>query len=224
MGKLIVIEGLDGSGKTTQTSLLSSWLGLCNVPCRTISFPDYDEPSAALVTMYLGGEFGDKPADVNAYAASSFYAVDRFASFHRHWRDSYKNGDVIIANRYTTSNIPYQMPKLPHEEWDVYLQWLEDYEYGKLALPRPDMVIYLDVPAEQAQKLISSRYQGDESRKDIHERTLAYQLECREAALYACERFGWKLISCVSDGEMRTVEEISNEIRQIIGESRLINA
>ena len=117
-GKLIVIEGLDGSGKATQTALLCEALEKMGKKIRRITFPDYKEPSSALIKMYLGGEFGDDPGAVNAYAASSFYAVDRFASFIKFWKDFYLAGGLVIADRYATSNAIYQMGKLPKSGWD----------------------------------------------------------------------------------------------------------
>ena len=144
-GKRIVMEGLDGSGKATQTGLLCQYLESRGRRVRHIEFPDYREPSSALVKMYLNKEFGSNPGDVNAYAASSFYAVDRYASFLRFWRKDYLSGATIVADRYTTSNAVYQMEKTPREDWNKYLAWLQDYEYGKLQLPRPDLVLFLDI-------------------------------------------------------------------------------
>ncbi len=201
MGKLIVIDGLDGSGKSTQLGLLETYLKERGYAYRQISFPDYEQPSSALVKMYLGGEFGDAADSVNAYAASSFYAVDRYASYKKFWETDYRNGTPIVAARYTTSNAIHQMAKLPKSEWDAYLNWLEYYEYVQLELPRPDAVIFLDMPLHIAQKLMSGRYHGDESQKDIHERDLAYLNQCRESALYAAEKCGWTVVTC-GEGDM----------------------
>ncbi|MCL2069200.1 MAG: deoxynucleoside kinase, partial [Oscillospiraceae bacterium] len=170
-GKLIVIEGLDGSGKATQSQLLASRLH----PALRISFPDYSDESSALVKMYLSGGMG--PAgEVNAYAASSFYASDRYISYHSSWKKNHITGETVIADRYTTSNAVHQMPKLPRSEWDSYLEWLYDYEFVRMKLPVPDIVIYLDMPPESAQKLMLERYGGNETLRDAHERDLAYQL------------------------------------------------
>jgi len=196
MGKLIVIDGLDGSGKSTQLGLLETYLKEQNCVYRQISFPDYEQPSSALVKMYLNGEFGDAADSVNAYAASSFYAVDRYASYKKFWEEGYLNGTPIVAARYATSNAIHQMAKLPKSEWDGYLNWLEYYEYEQLGLPRPDAVVFLDMPLHIAQKLMSGRYRGDETKKDIHERDLAYLKQCRESALYAAEKCGWTVITC----------------------------
>jgi len=215
MGKLIVLDGLDGSGKSTQLEAVDRWMTAQGIAHKIISFPDYEQPSSVLVRQYLAGEFGGTPAAVNAYAASSFYAVDRYASFKRFWQEDYENGTVILAARYTTSNAIHQMSKLPKEEWDSYLEWLEDYEYRLLGLPKPDLVIFLDMPPAVSQKLLSERYGGDDTKKDIHEMNVDYLLTCREAALYAAEKCGWVVLPC-SDGDApRTIEEIQNDITDL---------
>ncbi len=198
MGKLIVIEGLDGSGKATQTQLLSDYLKGKEIPHMKISFPDYARPSSTLVKMYLGGELG-AAEEVNAYAASSFYAVDRYASYRQFWQEAYRQGTLIVADRYTTSNAVHQMSKLLRPRWAEYLQWLEDYEYQKLGLPRPDLVVYLDMSPEVSKKLIIDRYGGDEKQKDIHEADFSYLLRCREAGLYTAKELGWKVVQCSDD-------------------------
>ena len=220
--KLIVIEGLDGSGKATQTGLLFSFLhekygGERGPRMRRVSFPDYESDSSALVKMYLAGEFGVKPEDVNAYAASSFYAVDRFASFKREWEKDWENG-VIIADRYTTSNAIHQCSKLPEEAWDEYLDWLFHYEYTLLGIPEPSMVIYLRVDPAVSQKLLSLRYEGQEKR-DIHERDREYLARCQNAAAYCAEKLDWRVVECCRDGEMRSIEEIHQEILPLAEEA-----
>lgn len=199
-GRLIVIEGLDGSGKSTQLELLYERLVKSGKDIMKISFPDYNERSSELVKMYLNGEFSSDPADVNAYAASTFYAADRYASYMRFWKAPYLAGKDILAARYTTSNCIYQMTKLSKEQWDNYLAWLEDYEYSKLELPKPDMVIFLDMPIEISQRLMSERYGSDEAKKDIHESNVKFLQQCRQAALFTAEKQGWKIVPC-SDGE-----------------------
>lgn len=217
MGKLIVIDGLDGSGKTTQFDIIREKLsGTHSV--KAISFPDYDNPSSALVKMYLGGELSKDADGVNAYAASSFYAVDRYASYKMFWEENYKNGDLVLASRYVSSNAIHQMVKLEVSEWDGYLNWLSDYEYGKLGLPVPNLVIFLDMPVEISQKLMSERYGGDESKKDIHEANVKYLQACRKSALYAAEKLGWKIVDCSADGEPLTVEIINGKLLQLINE------
>lgn len=208
MGKIMVIDGLDGCGKSTQLDLLNQALLKEGTAYRQISFPDYEQPSSALVKMYLGGELGGSPSAVNAYAASSFYAVDRYASYKCFWQDDYKNGVPIVAARYTTSNAIHQMTKCPESDWDAYLEWLEDYEYNLLGLPRPNKVIFLDMPLEVSQKLLEKRYDGDCEKKDIHERDTTYLVNCRKAALYAAEKLGWIVVPCSKDGEPLPMEEI----------------
>ncbi len=212
MGKLIVIDGLDGSGKSTQLGLLETYLKENGHAYKQISFPDYDQPSSALVKMYLAGEFGQAADSVNAYAASSFYAVDRYASYKKFWETDYQNGTPIVAARYTTSNAIHQMAKLPKSEWDAYLTWLEYYEYVQLGLPRPDAVVFLDMPLHIAQMLMSGRYHGDESKKDIHERDLAYLKQCRESALYAAEKCGWTVITCGEGDAPLAPEKITAQL------------
>ncbi len=212
MGKLIVIEGLDGSGKSTQLELLNENLKKAGIDCKSVSFPDYDNPSSTLVKMYLKGDFGKKPGDVNAFAASVFYAVDRYASFKSAWGDYYNNGGTVVAGRYTTSNAVHQASKLPSSEWEGFLSWLYDFEYNKIAIPKPDKVIFLDMPIEVSQKLLSKRYEGDESKKDIHESDTEYLDNCRKAALFTANYSNWEIIPCSVDGEARTIEEISKDV------------
>ena len=209
---LIVLDGLDGSGKSTQLERLDAYFRANGTHYHQISFPDYDQPSSALVKQYLGGEFGGSPDAVNAYAASSFYAVDRYASYKKFWQEDYEAGTLILAARYTTSNAIHQMGKLPRSEWDTYLEWLEYYEYTLLGLPRPDRVLFLDMPLEISQKLLMTRYEGDSGKRDIHERDLQYLATCRESALYAADRLGWTVITCGKDGEPLPMDTITAEL------------
>ena len=214
MNRLIVIEGLDGSGKATQAKRLSEELAGRGFAVRKVSFPDYDSPSSALVKMYLAGDFGDRPSDVNAYAASAFYAVDRYASFMKDWRQDYARG-VVIADRYTTSNAIHQCSKLEPGEWDGFLQWLFDFEYGKMGIPEPDLVVYLRVDPEVSQALMLSRYGGNEARRDIHEKDLAYLRRCQSAADYCARRLGWEVVECCENGRMRSIESIQERISEL---------
>lgn len=211
-GKLIVIEGLDGSGKATQAKLLYKNLVQQGKQVREVSFPDYESDSSALVKMYLKGEFGSDPNDVNAYAASTFYAVDRYASYKKDWGRFYEAGGIIIADRYTTSNAIHQCSKLPEEQWDSFLNWLFCFEYDQLGIPAPDEVIYLQADTGVSQKLMTGRYDGDESKKDIHESNLEYMNRSRKAAEYCADKLEWKVVHCVKDGAMRSVEEIYADI------------
>ena len=215
-GKLIVIEGLDGSGKSTQTELLQKKLAALSVDTKRIKLPDYDDPSSTLVRMYLGGEFGNDPSCVNVYAASSFYAVDRYASYKKDWGSFYENGGIIIADRYTTSNAVHQCSKLPPEQWESFLGWLFDFEFHLLGLPAPDEVIYLQVDPAVSQKLMTQRYHGDESRKDVHEKDTEYLARSRCAAEYCAAHLGWAVVHCTSGDNMRSIEDIQAEVQEIV--------
>ena len=212
MGKLIVIEGLDGSGKSTQLDLLYENLKKSGIDCKSVSFPDYDNPSSTLVKMYLNGNFGKKPDDVNAYAASVFYTVDRYASYKANWGEYYNNGGTVVAGRYTTSNAVHQASKLPEDKWEDFLSWLYDFEYGKIGIPKPDKVIFLDMPVEVSQKLLSKRYEGDETKKDIHESDTEYLDKCRKAAVFTAKFSEWEIIPCSENGEARSIDAISKDV------------
>ncbi len=212
MGKLIVIEGTDGSGKSTQFRLLTERLTQEQVAFQKLVFPQYAEPSSALIRMYLSGEFGSRPSDVGAYAASAFYAVDRYASYKKVWGDWYEKGGLVVSDRYTTSNAVHQSSKEPPEKREEFLHWLYDFEYNKLGLPRPDLTIYLDVPTDFTEKMLRSREAATGSHADIHEQDMTYLATCREMGRAAAGYYGWTMISCVKDGKMRTIENIHEEI------------
>lgn len=212
MGKLIVIEGTDGSGKSTQFRLLSEHLEKDGLAFKHLVFPRYSEPSSALIRMYLGGEFGTKPSDVNAYAASAFYAVDRFASYKMDWGTWYEAGGLVLSDRYTTSNAVHQASKEPEDRQDAYLHWLYDFEYSKLGLPKPDLTIYLDVPTDYTERLLRHREQDTNTQADIHEKDMEYLATCRNTGRKAASYYGWTVIECVRDGAMRTMEDIHSEI------------
>ena len=212
MGKLIVIEGTDGSGKSTQFRLLTEAVAGAGYEFRKLVFPQYQEESSALIRMYLGGQFGDKPSDVNAYAASAFYAVDRYASYKKVWGEWYEQGGLVLSDRYTTSNAVHQASKEPGEKQGEFLRWLYEFEYDKLGLPRPDLTIYLDVPTEYTEKLMRGREAATGTHADIHEQDLAYLATCRRMGRAAAEYYGWTVIHCVRDGEMRSIEDIHEEI------------
>ncbi len=212
MGKLIVIEGTDGSGKSTQFRLLSERLEQDAVIFKHIVFPRYDQESSALIRMYLGGDFGSNPSDVNAYAASSFYAVDRYASYKMDWGQWYEQGGVVLSDRYTTSNAVHQASKEPADKQNEFLKWLYDFEYDKLGLPRPDLTIYLDVPTDFTERLLRHREQDTNTHADIHEQDMQYLGTCRQAGRIAAQYYGWTVIQCVKDGAMRSIEDIHEEI------------
>ena len=196
-GTLIVLEGIDGSGKETQASLLEKKLKEKGREVMHISFPDYESPSSALVKMYLKGDFGKNPEDVNPYAASLFYAVDRFASYRMKWKDFYQRGGIIIADRYTTSNMVHQMTKYEDKkERKDFLSWLEKTEYEELELPVPDLVILLD----------------------IHEQHLDYLRKCHDAYQELVNLYGWKRIPCTEEGKLRTIEDIGKDVEKAAAE------
>ena len=216
MGKLIVIEGTDGSGKSTQFKLLTERLRREGREFQQLVFPQYAEPSSALIRMYLGGEFGTHPSDVNAYAASAFYAVDRFASYKKVWGEYYEQGGLIVSDRYTTSNAVHQASKEPEETRGELLKWLYEFEYDRLGLPKPDLIIYLDVPTDFTEKLMRRREADTNTTADIHEQDLEYLATCRRTGKAAAEFYGWTVIECVRDGAMRSIEDIHEEISRHI--------
>ena len=212
MGKLIVLEGTDGSGKSTQFRMMAERLTREGTEFRRLVFPRYSEESSALIRLYLGGAFGTNPSDVNAYAASAFYAVDRFASYKQDWGNWYENGGLILSDRYTTSNAVHQSSKEPEENREKFLQWLYDFEYEKLGLPKPDLTIYLDMPTDFTQTLMRNREASTGTQADIHEKDGAYLAECRRAGRAVADFYGWTVIHCVKDGRLRTIEDIHEDI------------
>ena len=216
MGKLIVFEGTDGSGKSTQFELLAKRLEAEQIGFQRLRFPQYEEPSSALIRMYLGGAFGDDPEAVNAYAASTFYAVDRYASYQRVWKDYYQGGGFVVSDRYTTSNAVHQGSKVPEGERAEFFRWLYDLEYDRMGLPRPDLVVLLDMPVELSEQLMRKREQSTGTHADIHERNEDYLKKCRDVALHAAKYYGWRTVSCAKDGVIRSVEDIHEEVYAIV--------
>ncbi len=215
MGRLIVIDGVDASGKETQTRLLYEKLKASGRSVKMISFPAYDNPSSTLVRMYLNGDFGKNPEDVNAYAASSFFAADRYATYKQDWGRDYKGGTVILADRYVSSNMIHQASKINDEaEKNEFMEWLDDFEYNRYGLPRPDITLFLDMPVEWGKKLMKERANKIDggAQKDIHERNDEYLLKSYDTAVNAAKKYGWKRISCVDEKGIRSVEDIHNEI------------
>ncbi|MDR0974974.1 MAG: deoxynucleoside kinase [Ruminococcus sp.] len=194
MNKFVVIDGLDGSGKTTQFDICKKKLQLTHNVLE-LSFPTYREASSA-VKMYLNGEITPEADGVNAYAAASFYAVDRYISYKQDWEKKFNSAEIVLSCRYTTSNIIHQTVKLPETERENYIDWLYDYEFCKLGLPKPDSVIYLNMPVEASQILLSKRYNDDEGKKDIHEKNIAYLKKCYDAAIFSAKKLGWVIIDC----------------------------
>lgn len=220
---IITIDGLDGCGKSTQLEILSKKLESLNINHKMISFPCYEEPTSIFVTKYLNGDFSKTANGVNSYTASSFYALDRYASYNLHWGKDYQEGTLILSGRYISSNLIHQMVKMPQSEWDSFSKWLYDFECNKLGLPNADLTIFLDMPIEISQRLLSSRYDGDDCKKDIHEKDVHYLKSCRKSALYSAEKFDWKVIPC-NDGENpRSIEDISNDIFHIVSNLLCLN-
>lgn len=213
MGKFIVIDGLDGSGKGTQTDILVERLKGEGKRVRTLSFPVYESDSSLFVRMYLDGKLGKNPSDTNAHVASMFFACDRYISYKTDWINDISDPDVyVIANRYTSANAVHQLSKLPREEWDGFLSWLWDFEFSKIGLPSPDATIYLELPPKLSLSLVRSRSAETGRKMDIHELDTAYMEKCYDAALFSCKELGWRRIKCYNGDEIRTIEDIANEI------------
>lgn len=201
MSKFIVLEGLDGAGKGTQTALLKEYLESLGKRTRVIDFPDYASEGCALVKMYLDGKLGSDPDDTNAYAASMFFAADRYTSYVTSWREDYLKPDTfVIANRYTTANAYHQLSKMPEVDWDLFLDWLWDFEFRKLGLPAPDRVILLDMPESISSAMVRWRSESTGQKLDIHEKDEEYLKKCRRAAYYAAKKCGWYIIPCAEKG------------------------
>ncbi len=216
-GKLIVLDGLDGSGKSTQLELAADYLRKKGVKFRSVSFPNYNTASGQLVSEYLSGKI--KCEGINgAYSASAIYAVDRYASYATDWKEFYQSGGLVITGRYTTSNAIYQLAKMPNEMYKDFLGWLFDFEYNKLGLPEPNKVIFLDMPIEISQELLKKRYDGDDSKKDIHERNIEFLEECRKCALFSAENCGWSVVECAKDNVPLAIEEIHKMICEQLDE------
>lgn len=215
-GRLIVLEGIDGSGKSTQFKLLTDRLTQEGVPFRRIVFPRYNESSSALLRSYLSGEFGSEPQDVSAYAASTFFFVDRFASYKTDWGNFYNNGGLIISDRYTTSNAIHQGAKLPENELCNYLDWLYDFEFRLMELPKPDIVLYMDIDLSTCLNQMKIRQERTGTAGDIHETNSDYLAACLSTGKTAAERLGWSKISCLENNSMRSVSDIHEDIYNMI--------
>jgi len=219
MGKLIVIEGVDASGKATQTKLLFEYLKEKSDKTLKIEFPDYESPSSSLVKMYLSGEFGENANDVSPYIASTFFAADRYASYKTKWEKQYKDGYTIVFDRYVTANMLHQASKFSDEdEKRKFIDWLCEFEYGLYGLPEPTVKLFLDVPPEISAYLMRERlnkFSGEEA-KDIHERDKDYLYKTYENAKFVAANYGFTVINCVKDGKLRSIEDIQNEIRTIV--------
>lgn len=218
-GKLVVLEGIDGSGKSANYRRLCDHMDKSGVKYHNIVFPRYDKESSALLRMYLNGAFGPRPEDVNAYTASTFYAVDRFASYREDWGHIYEAGGLILADRYTTSNAVHQGAKLSEQEQPEFFNWLYDLEYAKMGLPKPDLVIYLEVDLELSLSRMKRRQEHTNTSGDIHETDSAYLKKCLETANRACDHFGWTRVSCRDkNGAEREIDEKNLEVYNLVME------
>lgn len=215
-GKLFVIDGTDGSGKQTQFNKLKERLDQENIDYKTVSFPNYDSPSASLVKMYLSGEFGKNAKDVSPYIASTFYAADRYATFKKEYEEYYNNGGIILADRYTTANMVHQAGKIDNkEELEKFLDWLWDFEFNLYGLPVPTEVFFLNMPVEKSLELIKDRDNKftNTAQKDIHESDVNHLKDAHKAACYVAKKYNWYEINCVdSNNNIRTIEDIHEEI------------
>ena len=216
MGKLVVFEGIDGSGKSTQIDMLCSRLSDDRRSFARLRFPRYEEPSSALIRMYLSGEFGDDPDAVNAYAASSFFAVDRVASYIQDWRSQYEAGAFILADRYTTSNAIHQGAKLPPEQRGRFFGWLYEYEFNLMGLPAPDIVLYMDIDAKYAAERLRRRQSETGTAGDIHEKDMSYLELSAQSGRQAAGFYGWRKIACFAGNRERTEAEIHEEIYDLV--------
>ena len=216
LGKLIVFEGIDGSGKSTQFEMMCKRLSDEGRQFKRLVFPRYSEPSSALIKMYLGGDFGENPDSVNAYAASSFYAVDRYASFIQDWCEYHKSGGLILTDRYTTSNALHQGAKIAPAEREDFFKWLYDYEFNLLGLPAPDIVFFMDIDAKFAVTRLERRQNETGTDADIHEKDMKYLEHCAQSGKHAASQFGWHRIRCMHEDTERDTEEIHTEVYDLI--------
>lgn len=220
MGRFIVIEGLDGSGKTTQSAMLAKTMRDRGEKVRELSFPCYGEKSCSLVEMYLGGEIAKDPDDVNGYAASVLFAADRYISYVTDWKKDYLDPDTtIVATRYTTANAFHQLSKLPRDKWDSFLHWLYDIEFEKLGLPAPDTVVLLSMSPAISSDNVDRRCSTTGQKKDIHELDSDYLMRCYTAAGYAAEKGGWHVVECAPDGKLLPREDILKMIISAVGDN-----
>lgn len=218
-GTLIVLDGTDGAGKSTQFRALTDRMTAEEKPFCTVDFPRYGKPSAEMARLYLQGYFGEDPNRVNPYAASSFYAVDRYTSWMEDsWGEHYRDGGLVLSDRYTTANAVHQSPKLPEAEQLDFVEWLFDFESGKLGIPKPDLVVFLDMPTEIALNMLRRREADTHTKGDIHEVDEGYLRACRETALRVARHLGWKVIPCAENGAIRTVEEIHEDVYRVVTE------
>ena len=214
MGRLIVIEGGDGSGKATQTRKLFERLrDMGGVNVRRVSFPNYESESSALIKMYLRGDFGGNAAAVNPYAAATFYAIDRYANYFD-WRDFYRAGGIVLCDRYVGSNMAYQAAKFSNERDRIqFLAWLDDLEHKHYGLPRPDLTIFVDMSPD-----IAAILRRERGREDIHENDVVFQEKIYDMYKELAHKFGWKIVNCSERNFARSSMDIHEEILRLVEE------
>lgn len=215
MGKLFVIDGTDGSGKQTQFIKLIERFNLEGIDYKTVSFPNYDSPSSALVKMYLSGDFGKNAKDVSPYIASNFYAADRYATFKTGFQEYYDNGGIILADRYTTASMVHQAGKIyDKQERKKFINWLFDLEFNLYGLPQPSRVFFLNMPVEKSTELMQNRENKftKESKKDIHESDKNHLIDSYNAACDVAKDYNWYEIKCMKNDKIRTIDDIHEEI------------
>jgi len=209
MGKIIVIEGTDGSGKQTQSERLYEELLNEGYKVKKLSFPNYSSPSSEPVKMYLSGELGENAKDVDAYQSSALFAVDRLCTMLS-LKDFYNDGGIIILDRYVQSNMVHQAGKIKDlKARDEFLDWLNEFEFGRLKLPKEDLVIFLDMPVEISKKLANGRETLKVGKaKDIHEKDAEHLRDAYEAGKYVAKKYNWKTIECFDGENIKTIDEI----------------
>lgn len=219
MGKLFVIDGTDGSGKQTQLEKLKERFDTEGIDYKSVSFPNYESESSALVKIYLNGELAEDPKEISPYIASTFYAADRYITFKKEYEKYYKSGGIILADRYTTSNMVHQAGKIKDDkEREKFLNWLWDFEFNLYGLPVPTEVFFLNMPTKYALELMENRKNKitQEEKKDIHERNPQHMIDAYNEACKLSKKYNWKEIQCVRDEKIRTIEDIHEEIYQEI--------
>ena len=215
MGKLFVIDGTDGSGKQTQLETLKKRLMNEKIDFRTVSFPNYNSPSSALVKMYLEGEFGTDAKAISPYIASTFFAADRYATYATQYKEYFEKGGIILADRYTTANMVHQAGKITNEaERKKFIDWLWDFEFNLYGLPIPTEVFFLNMPPKFSLELMKDRENKitHDNKKDIHENNAEYLKEAYNAACKLAKEYNWYEINCIENNNIRTIKDINDEI------------
>ena len=213
MGKLIVIEGVsDGVGKTTQVKELYNKLIKSGEEVVYHHFPSYGSIGASLLEEYLKGNLGNRE-DIGPYAISSFFAMDRFYIYHNKLKKDLENGKIVLLDRYTTSNLIYQGSFF--EDKEEFLDYITDYEYNKLGLKKPDLVIFLKLDKSIAKELRKNRdNEGVEG--DINEEDSSFLDKVYDNSLYVADKYNFKIIECSKDGVLRSIDDISREVYDIV--------